>query len=346
MRLPLLEHTSSGLFCARGGFAIDPSSRVENAVITHAHSDHARRGSRRYFCERSGEGLLRARLGRSIEVRSFPYGERFELGGVRVSFHPAGHILGSAQVRIESEGEVWVASGDYKREADPSCAPFELVPCDVFVTEATFGAPSYIWTQGREHGREIAEWWRSNARDGYNSLLFGYSLGKAQRILAELRAHAEKPIFIHPTMQQLTECYRAEGVALAETRELDGSLETLRGELILAPPSVLKTELRERIAPFRSAFASGWMQNKGAPHLARAYDTGFVLSDHADWDALVRTALETGARRVFVQHRNGALVRELRKRGIEAHPVEALERAQFARLKEETLSLFPPGVMA
>ena len=287
--------------------------------------------------------MLRARLGKSIEVRTFVYGERFTLGSLSVSFHPAGHILGSSQVRVESEGEVWVASGDYKRESDPSCVPFEVVPCDVFVTEATFGAPSYAWGTPREHGRAIAEWWQANAHAGFNSLLFGYSLGKAQRILAELYAHAEKPVYIHSSMLELTECYRAEGVVLAETRDLDESPPVLRGELILAPPSVLKTELKERIAPFRSAFASGWMQNKGAPHLTRAYDTGFVISDHADWNALVQTALETGARRVFVQHRNGALVRELRKRGIDAHPVEALERSQFARLREETLSLFPPG---
>lgn len=344
MRLPLLEHTSSGLFCARGGFAIDPSAGVENAVITHAHSDHARRGSRRYFCERSGAGLLRARLGKSIDVRTFDYGERFSLGGVELSFYPAGHILGSSQVRVESEGEVWVASGDFKREPDPSCVGFEVVPCDVFITEATFGAPSYAWDTSREHGREIAEWWGANAREGYNSLLFGYSLGKAQRILAELKSQAEKPVYIHSTMRELTECYRAEGVALAETRDLGELPSAFKGELILAPPSVLKTELRERIAPFRSAFASGWMQGK-ASHYSRAYDSGFVLSDHADWPALVRTALETGARRVFVQHRNGALVRELRKRGIDAHPVEALERTRYSRLREETLSLFPPEVI-
>jgi putative mRNA 3-end processing factor len=284
-------------------------------------------------------------LGKSIEVHSYSYGERFTLGGVSVSFHSAGHILGSSQVRIESEGEVWVASGDYKREPDPSCAPFELVPCDVFITEATFGTPKYAWQKGREHGREIAQWWHSNAQAGYHSLLFGYSLGKAQRILAELLMFAHRPILIHSSMEQITECYRAQGVPLAETRVLDQVLHPLIGELILAPPQVVRSSLGERLHPFRSAFASGWMQDQKALRGRGEYDRGFVISDHADFESLLSTALETGAKRVFVQHRNGALVRELRKKGVDAHPLDALKRSRYARLQEQTLSLFDSGVL-
>ena len=242
---PLVAWTERGLFCAKGDFYIDPSRAVDHAVVTHAHSDHARRGSQNYYCESTGVGLLKARLGKHIQARGIPYGEPFRLGDVQVSFHSVGHILGSAQVRIQSGAEVWVVSGDYKREPDPSCEPFEVVRCDTFITEATFGTPKYVWNrrsgsrldepgpegrgfprlhQGQDYGKQIYDWWQQNAQGGpphgglrggkagKNSLLYGYSLGKAQRILALLAPYSlPQPVVIYETMVELTECYRQEG---------------------------------------------------------------------------------------------------------------------------------------
>lgn len=324
---PLVLWTEKGLYCPMGDFYIDPHRAVETAVITHAHSDHARRGSRRYFCASSGVGLLKSRLGCQIQVQGIPYGESLTLGRVRLSFHAAGHVLGSAQIRIQRDAEVWVVSGDYKREADPSCEPFEVVPCDVFITEATFGTPKYLWEKNPNHGKEIHGWWIQNAQRGKNSILFAYSLGKAQRILAELASFADRPILVHQSIAELTQCYREEGRVLAPTKELNSLVKTqvLQGELILTPPSILKTEWLERFGVFETAFASGWMQGSSYGH-GVSYDRGFVMSDHADWTDLNQTIDETGAKRVFVLHRaNGALVRHLRKRGLDAHPVSVLK---------------------
>lgn len=340
---PLVIRTDKGLYCEPGGFYIDPCRAVDLAVVTHAHSDHARRGSRRYICERSGIGLLKTRLGQKIEVEGREYGEKFRLGDVTVSLHSAGHILGSAQVRIEYQGEVWVVSGDYKRDPDPSCAPFESVPCHTFITEATFGTPRYRWNKSATHGLDIFDWWKKNASEGLTTIVFGYSLGKGQRILAELAPYADRPILIHDAMIELTECYRAEGCRLAETRSLEDALQeassagrTLDGEIVLAPSSILEHEHARWLGEYRTAFASGWMQGGGF----RRFDHGFVMSDHADWDDLNRTIRETGAHRVFVQHRNGALVRYLRAKGIEAYPEEALTKETFARFEPRTLDLF------
>jgi putative mRNA 3-end processing factor len=338
---PLIAWTEKGLYCEAGDFYIDPHRAVQTAVITHAHSDHARRGSDRYICTPTSVGLLRSRLGKNICVQSVPFRESFVLGNVKVSFHSAGHILGSAQVRVESQGEVWVASGDYKREPDPSCEAFEPVACDTFITEATFGTPKYVWRKDLSYGQLIYNWWKQNAREGFNSLLFGYSLGKAQRILAELAPLAvEKPIVVHSSVEQLTECYRQEGRLLAPTRVLQTPADlggaALEAELILAPPSVLKLD-QSILGHYKTAFASGWMvQNT---HFRRDYDHGFVMSDHADWTDLNRTIDESGAKRIFVQHRDGALVRHLRRRGLEAHPSEMLTRENYSRMGGTTLRL-------
>ena len=179
----MLTLTKKGLYCAAGNFYIDPSGAVDHAVVTHSHSDHARRGSKRYYCTRSGTGLLKSRLGKLISVSSYEFAESFQIGPVHISFHPAGHILGSSQVRLEYGGEIWVSSGDYKREHDSTCEPFESITCDVFVTEATFGTPAFTWPKDKNVGPEIFQWWQDNAKNKINSLVFAYSLGKTQRIL-------------------------------------------------------------------------------------------------------------------------------------------------------------------
>ena len=311
--------TKRGLYCPAGQFYIDPSGAVDHAVVTHAHSDHARRGSKNYYSVTSGVSLLKARIGKNIHVTDYAYGEIFELNGVIISFHPAGHILGSSQVRLELNGEVWVASGDYKREKDPTCEPFETVTCDVFVTEATFGTPAFNWKANANLGQEIFNWWQVNAQTGYNSVVFGYSLGKTQRILGELRNLANRPIYCDPAATVLNECYREQGIALAHTRCLSTIEDDriLKGELFVVPRSFMKSARAELLGPhFKTACASGWMTQGST-----SYDHGFLMSDHADWNDLVRTIRETNAKKVFVQHRvQGALVRHLNNLGIRAFP--------------------------
>ncbi|HVJ64027.1 MAG TPA: ligase-associated DNA damage response exonuclease [Bdellovibrionota bacterium] len=326
---PIFELNERGLYCAAGDFYIDPVRGVDRAVVTHAHSDHARRGSGEYFCVLSGEGLLRVRLGKRIRVRTVAYGETFALGSARLSFHPAGHVLGSSQVRVEVNGKVWVVTGDYKRESDPSCEPFEVVPCDVLVTEATFGTPAFCWRRELSIGEEIHTWWRENASRGVTSVVLGYSIGKSQRILAELLPWMKaEPVWIHTTLHEATECYRREGIALAETRVIDDAAIAsgeLRGSLLLAPPSYAGSEeLARQVGPLETAFASGWMSGKGRWQ-GRAPQKGFVISDHADWPALLRTVEECGAKEVYVMQRGrGALVRHLRASGLSADSIEAL----------------------
>lgn len=315
----MLTLTKKGLYCPVGNFYIDPSGAVENAVVTHAHADHARRGSEKYYCVKSGADLLRVRLGKKISISDHNFGETFFIGGVKVSFHPAGHILGSSQVRLEYAGEVWVASGDYKREADPTCEPFESVPCDVFVTEATFGTPAYCWPKDLDVGKEIYEWWMENQKKGINSVLFAYSLGKTQRILGILEPYKTKPIYCHSAAKGINECYRKQGIKLAPTlclSEIDSAVP-LRGELFIVPQSFLKTDQSAILGEnYQTAFASGWMA-KGA----YGFDRGFLMSDHADWNDLLQTIEESKAKKVYVQHRGkGALVKELKKKGLFAFP--------------------------
>ena len=318
----MLIMTKKGLYCRAGDFYIDPKSGVDHAIVTHAHSDHARRGSRQYYCVNLGVSLLRARLGKKISVQAVPYRESFFLRDVKISFHPAGHILGSSQVRLEFAGQVWVVSGDYKRDPDPTCEPFEVVACDVFITEATFGTPAYTWNKDADVGQRIFDWWRENDSRGMNSVLFTYSLGKTQRILATLKQHAHKPIYCHPAAAELNSCYREHGVEMAATICMSSMAEdeVLSGELIIAPMAFLRSDQARVLGKkYRTAFASGWVNTRRG-----SYDQGFQLSDHADWNDLLQTVRETGARYVYVQHRSGSLVRKLKSWGLKAFPDTAL----------------------
>lgn len=299
----LIEPTASGLYCEAGGFHIDPWLPVDRAVITHAHGDHLQSGSKAYLCSDASAALVAARLGDATAVSSLPYGEPRDINGVTVSMHPAGHILGSAQVRIEHRGEVWVISGDYKRAPDPTCAPFEPVPCHTFVTEATFALPAFRWDPPAVTAREICDWWEEMRAAGRASVIFAYALGKAQRVLAELVACTDRPVYVHGALADLVEIYRAAGVRLPPTiratEEARG--RSFAGELIVAPLSARGSTWMRRFGDHSAAFASGWMRIRGARR-RRGYDRGFALSDHADWDGLVETIAETGAARVFVTH--------------------------------------------
>jgi putative mRNA 3-end processing factor len=312
----MITLTPQGLHCAAGGFHIDPSRSVDHAIITHAHSDHARAGSRQYLCAPTSEGLLRERIG-----------ERFRLGTVTVSLHPAGHILGSAQVRIESEaGQVWVVTGDYKRDRDPTCEPFEVVPCDVFVTEATFGLPIYRWPELSAVAREIEEWREQNARRGRNSLLHAYSLGKAQRVLGELLPYSRRTVYVHESVIGISDRYREAGIPLLPYAPIPPEGIRGRGELVIAPPGAGDPAWHRRLGEVETAFASGWMVVQARRSRAAGYSRSFVISDHADWPALVRTVRETGARKVFVMHgENEILARYLREtENLDARPIESL----------------------
>lgn len=327
---PLLAPDERGLACPAGGLHIDPWGPAPVAVITHAHADHARAGSGVYYCARSCADLLRRRLG-PVNVRALEFGERVRLDNVQISLHPAGHILGSAQVRIESPDEVWVVSGDYKRAPDASCEAFELVPCDVFITEATFALPIYRWEAPEVTFSRIMAWWRGNRERSVASVLMGYSLGKAQRILAglfPLMSPEERagPVYLHGAVDAMMEPYRAAGIGLPATeRVADGpggrraEIERYRGALVIAPPSASgSTWMRRFGADADTGFASGWMRVRGARRRG-GYDRGFTLSDHADWPDLLRTIRETGARRVLATHGStGVLARHLAELGLES----------------------------
>ncbi len=319
MRAPLLAATQDGLYCEAGGFHVDPWNPVDNAVVTHAHSDHATPGCGRYLCAAEGLTVLRARLSDDAPLDASPYGEARAIDGVTVSLHPAGHILGSSQVRVEHRGEVWVVSGDYKVAPDPTCRAFEPVRCHTFITESTFGLPIYRWPSQADVFGEIDAWRRENAERGLSSVLFAYSLGKAQRVLAGVDP-SQGPIYCHGAVRRLNDAYRQAGVALppAQSASEAPADEDWSRALVIAPPSAAGTPWLRRFGDISSGFASGWMQVRGARR-RRSVDRGFVLSDHADWPDLLAAIAATGAERVLVTHGSAAaMARYLNEQGLEA----------------------------
>lgn len=306
-----------GLYCVPGGFYIDPWRPVDRAVITHAHGDHARYGHGHYLAAAPGVGVLTSRLG-DIRVQGLEYGESITHNGVRISLHPAGHVLGSAQIRMECGGEVWVASGDYKVKPDKTCAPFEPVRCDTFITESTFGLPIYRWDPEQQVIDEMNAWWRRNAEEGRCSVVFAYAFGKAQRILSRLDASIG-PIVCHGAVEPLNRVYRAGGVELPETvmvSEIDKA--ALRRAIVIAPPSASGSPWMKRFGDYSDSFASGWMLLRGARR-RRGVDRGFVLSDHADWPGLMSAIKATEAQQIIVTHGSiPTMVRWLCQNGLDA----------------------------
>ena len=322
----LIVQRPEGLYCPPGGFYIDPWRPVDRAVLTHAHADHARRGSAHYLAAAVSQDVLRARLG-DITLQGLRYGEVVDHFGVRISLHPAGHVLGSAQVRLEHAGRVWVASGDYyvagaaddPREHNRTCDAFEPVRCDCFITESTFGLPIYRWRPQREVFDDIDQWWRANAEAGRASVLMAYSFGKAQRILAGVDSRIG-PIVVHGAVEPLNRAYRTAGVSLPDTNLVSEVPDkaSLKRALVIAPPSVQGSAWLKRFGEHSDAIASGWMQLRGARR-RRSVDRGFVLSDHADWPGLQRAIAATGAQRVIVTHGYEAvMVRWLAEQGLQA----------------------------
>jgi putative mRNA 3-end processing factor len=322
--MELIEVGDRGFHCVSGGFSIDPLKPVEEALITHAHADHARGGSQSYTVHEDAVPVLRHRLGNRCRIRGVKYGERVKMGKTWVSFHPAGHILGSSQIRVERGDDVWVVSGDYKRAEDPTCPPLEPVACSCFVTEATFGLPVYAWRPGTAIAEEIARWWDSY-REG-PSLLFCYALGKTQRVLAELAKISDRPVHLHGASFAITELYRERGITLPETRPVSAadSSHAFRGELVITPASAHRSVWMKRYKNPQTAFVSGWMHVRGTRR-RWGYERGFTLSDHADWQGILDTVRQTGASRVLVSHGHETTVsRYLREQwGIDARPLGA-----------------------
>lgn len=316
----MLIETAQGLYCPDGDFYIDPWAPVSRALITHAHGDHARFGSAAYLCSEPCLPLLRRRFGTEAAIEPIRYGHSLTLGSTRVSFHPAGHILGSAQIRIAGAGGVWVVSGDYKVAPDPTCAAFEPVPCDTFITESTFALPIYRWDPVDVVIAEMLSWWDLNRERGLTSVLFCYTIGKAQRVLAELARVTDRPVLVHGMMRPMIDVYQAAGITMLPIETLIDRPRgaSLAGELVLAPLSARGTPWMRRLGDLSDALTSGLMRVRGVRR-QRAYDRGFVLSDHADWPALLDTITATGAARVIATHGHaGPLARFLREQGLDS----------------------------
>jgi putative mRNA 3-end processing factor len=298
----LLSFNECGIHCAQAGVYIDPWRRVDKALITHGHSDHARPGHGDYLCHPLTRPIMHARMGTGLRISTLDHGERVTINGVHFSFHPAGHIPGSVQVRVEYKGEVWVVTGDHKRQLDGISTPYEPVPCHTFITECTFGLPIYRWPEPADVFAQINAWWRNNAANGVCSIISAYSLGKAQRVLMGLDLGIG-PVLTHGAVQHMNEVLREAGLHLPHTEQVtrDTPRERFRTALVITPGSALNTPWTTKMAPFSTAMASGWMQLRGWRRRS-ALDRGFVLSDHADWDALLQAVKETGAERIIATH--------------------------------------------
>jgi len=318
MRDPVLLTTERGLYCPAGDFFIDPWRPVDRALLTHGHSDHARPGHRRYLCAAPALPVIRHRLG-EIAAQTLDFGAGLQIGGALVSFHPAGHVPGSAQIRVEVGGEVWVASGDYKLEVDGISEPFDPVRCHGFVTESTFGLPLFRWPDQDATAAAIAQWWQANRAEGRVSLIGAYGLGKSQRIMAMMAGLGlPGPIFTHGAVEPATAILRDQGYPIPPTTRVTPDTKPPPEALVIAPPSALGSAWAARLGPRAEAVASGWMALRGIRR-RRGVTQGFVLSDHADWPGLNRAIRETGAERVLVTHGyTGIFCRWLTEQGLNA----------------------------
>lgn len=318
MRTPLLQFTDRGIYCAQADVYIDPWKPVPRALITHGHADHSRWGNQHYLCTRDAQPVMRYRLGQ-VSMETVEYGETRWINGVKCSFHPAGHIVGSAQIRLEYQGEVWVVSGDYKLEDDGISGVYEPLRCHTFITESTFGLPIYRWKPQELVFEEINAWWKENQEQDKTSVITAYALGKAQRILRGIDASIG-PIFTHGAIENTNAIIRSQGIALPDTKRIvSGNARKLyAGALVLAPPAAIGSLWMRQFKQVSVGVASGWMALRGARRRRNA-DRGFILSDHADWPSLNRAIADTGAQRIVVTHGYTDLFRQwLESQGYEA----------------------------
>ncbi len=300
--MPVLTVNKYGLYCPQADVYIDPWRKVDRAIITHGHADHARSGMKHYLCQELTKPILHARIGRKISVEPKKFGETFEMNGVKISLHPAAHILGSAQVRLEYKGEIWVASGDYKTEDDGLSGAFEPVKCNHFISECTFGLPIYQFPNQAIVAQQMNDWVEENMRNGEHSVFLAYSLGKAQRIMHMLDEKYDGKIIAHGSVQKMNDAFIAQGVPLKNTKTANASKDD-RGipQIIIAPPNVRRSDWFKKFTPAKYAFCSGWMQSQNRK-MSGGFDKGFILSDHADWDGLNYAIKETGAENIYLTH--------------------------------------------
>ncbi|WP_445386084.1 ligase-associated DNA damage response exonuclease [Robiginitalea sp. IMCC44478] len=334
MKNPLLEFTKKGIYCAAADVYLDPWKPVDKALISHGHADHSRWGHKKYITHRLNVPIVKHRLG-AIEIDGREWGESFRINGVEFSFHPAGHIVGSSQIRVAHKGEVWVFSGDYKTENDGIATPYEAVKCHTFITECTFGLPAFKWKPQNEVMREINNWWAENRQAGITSVLFAYSLGKAQRLLSMLDTDIGT-IYTHGAIEKMTSVIR-DLLPLPPTEQIlpETDRKAIRGNLVLAPPSAHGSPWIRKLVPYQTASASGWMTFRGARR-RRAIDKGFVLSDHCDWSGLLESIRATVAEKVICTHGySDIFARYLREEGYDARTEETQYEGELAELNSK-----------
>lgn len=326
MEIPL-KVMEQGLFCIPGNFYIDAWKPTPICIVTHAHGDHAYWGHGLYIGTPETIKIIQHRLGKHIPYQILEYNQKIKLGNCWVSLHPAGHILGSSQIRIEDSNGVTVISGDYKRASDPTCKPFEVVECDVFVTESTFALPIYKWPKNEVIENQIYTWWQENSENGHPSILFCYALGKAQRIMSMLHHVSKESIYLHGAVYSLCKLYSELGIKMIDYAPvMEKKVSDFKKDLILAPNSAIGTPWMKRFPACKTAFASGWMEVRGTRR-RKALDRGFVLSDHADWDELVKTIEQTKAKIILTTHGNSALFAKYlqEEKGLDARELKGLE---------------------
>lgn len=299
--MSVLEFRPEGIYCSQGDFYIDPWRPVDKALITHGHADHARFGSKKYLCTDIAAPVIRHRLG-NVAIETIPYEKELSLNGVNVSFYPAGHVPGSAQILIEIKGERWVVSGDYKVVDDGLSTPFKPIKCHSFISECTFGLPAFNWLPQEQVFKEINSWWHQCIGDGLTPILAAYGLGKAQRLIAGLDTNIG-PILTHGAIEKTNQIMRDQKIAIPETFLVTSKLDlaNFKKAIVLAPPSALSTSWVKKFGKISTGYASGWMAIRGIKR-RRAADKGFVISDHADWNGLNLAIKETEAEKIFVTH--------------------------------------------
>ncbi|NQD69303.1 ligase-associated DNA damage response exonuclease [Sphingobacterium shayense] len=299
--MQLIEFRPEGIYCPVGGFYVDPWRPVDLALITHGHADHARAGMKKYLCHHYTVPILQSRIGADIRIQGIGYGESVLINSVKVSFHPAGHIIGSAQVRMEYKGKIVVVSGDYKLQEDGLSTPFEVVRCHEFVSESTFGLPIYQWNSVDQQNRELAEWVLLNQSYNRTSVFVGYSLGKAQRIMKAIEGIA--PIYVHYAIDKLNRAYEKVGIKLPEYQTIDfrGDIKHVNNSIVIVPPSLIDSNILKKIPNMAFGICSGWMTVRGARRW-RSADAGFAVSDHADWNDILQVVRQTQAEKIYVTH--------------------------------------------
>ncbi len=337
--MPLLVFSDKGIYCPQAEIYIDPWKPVKKAFITHGHADHSRWGHQYYLCTHSAKPVIKYRLGSQINIESVGYNEPVTINNVRFSFHPAGHIVGSAQIRVEYKGEIWVVSGDYKVQNDTISEPFEPIKCHAFITESTFGLPVYKWKAQEEVAKEMNDWWINAQQEGKVPVIGAYALGKAQRILACLD-QSIGPIFTHGAIENTNEILRRQGIKLPDTIRVTQNLKktNFQGGIVVATPSAIATTWTKKFGTITTSVASGWMTLRGARR-RRSVDRGFVLSDHADWDGLNEAIKATGAEKVFVTHGYTSIFKKwLNDRGIWAEEVKTEYEGELIEDKEDDIN--------